>query len=164
MRRRVAAWRPGISNMIDNRGREVPLCRRSSLRPDVPSRARAALARADLASGRYIVSILIGVTSIAVVPVTTTLMFDWPPWRERWPAVLIAAFAIPLFVALYFRVRIGQPGFEENAREAMLAACLCPSCALELHAGVVESDGCTVCPECGAAWRLSMQIVYPNPR
>ncbi len=30
----------------------------------------------------------------------------------------------------------------------------CPACFYELDGLARESDGCTVCPECGAAWRL----------
>lgn len=46
------------------------------------------------------------------------------------------------------------PERDAGARtEALLAVRRCPSCAYSLHGGP-ESDGCTVCPECGAAWRL----------
>ncbi len=31
----------------------------------------------------------------------------------------------------------------------------CPACQYELTALEPEADGCTVCPECGGAWRLS---------
>lgn len=37
---------------------------------------------------------------------------------------------------------------------AFLEACLCPSCGYELRGLPTEEDGCTVCPECGAAWRV----------
>ena len=30
----------------------------------------------------------------------------------------------------------------------------CPGCGFDLVPSPVEADGCTVCPECGAAWRL----------
>src|SRR5690606_24881404 len=33
-----------------------------------------------------------------------------------------------------------------------LGACAC--CGYDLRKGVPDLDGCTVCPECGAAWRL----------
>ncbi len=38
--------------------------------------------------------------------------------------------------------------------EALLAVRRCASCAY-LLGGEPEADGCTVCPECGAAWRLA---------
>ncbi len=31
---------------------------------------------------------------------------------------------------------------------------ICPSCAYPLAGVRLEPDGCTVCPECGTAWRL----------
>lgn len=30
----------------------------------------------------------------------------------------------------------------------------CPSCRYPLDGAVLQRDGCTVCPECAAAWRL----------
>lgn len=40
------------------------------------------------------------------------------------------------------------------AVRAMTRAGLCPACAYRIHGCEPEADGCTVCPECGAAWRL----------
>jgi hypothetical protein len=40
------------------------------------------------------------------------------------------------------------------AFRAALAMELCPACGYSLTATTPESDGCTVCPECGAAWKL----------
>ncbi len=37
--------------------------------------------------------------------------------------------------------------------QQILASGYCPSCAFSLEGLVVESDGCVVCPECGAAWK-----------
>lgn len=37
-----------------------------------------------------------------------------------------------------------------NARNAV-----CPGCMYELDESLSESDGCTVCPECGAAWSIA---------
>ena len=36
----------------------------------------------------------------------------------------------------------------------MLAAPMCPACHHLLTGVPAQADGCTVCPECGAAWRL----------
>jgi hypothetical protein len=30
----------------------------------------------------------------------------------------------------------------------------CPACAFDLRGLTADPDGCTICPECGAAWRL----------
>ncbi len=38
----------------------------------------------------------------------------------------------------------------------------CPVCEYRLDNLAVEEDGCTVCPECGAAWRLAEQPGTPS--
>jgi len=43
----------------------------------------------------------------------------------------------------------------KHARQAMLRAGLCPSCAYQIYEIPPDPDGCIICPECGAAWRLS---------
>ena len=42
----------------------------------------------------------------------------------------------------------------EHLDETLLAFGLCPGCSEDLHACVVEADGCRVCPVCAGAWRL----------
>src|SRR5690606_27708851 len=43
----------------------------------------------------------------------------------------------------------------EHAIVAMTRSGLCPSCAYGIGGIPPEPDGCTVCPECTAAWRLT---------
>lgn len=38
---------------------------------------------------------------------------------------------------------------------AMLAEWRCPSCAYDLRHLKAHEDGCVICPECGAAWRVN---------
>ena len=40
-------------------------------------------------------------------------------------------------------------------RRSMALRRLCASCAYDLSANEPEPDGCTVCPECSAAWRFA---------
>ena len=42
----------------------------------------------------------------------------------------------------------------KHARRAMLRSGLCPACAYKLDGVEPDADACTVCPECGAAWRV----------
>jgi hypothetical protein len=37
---------------------------------------------------------------------------------------------------------------------AYLACGRCPSCGYKIEHVAAEGDGCVVCPECGAAWRI----------
>ncbi len=41
-----------------------------------------------------------------------------------------------------------------DGRNAMLRFRICPACGYNLRKSEPESDGCIVCPECAAAWRL----------
>lgn len=38
--------------------------------------------------------------------------------------------------------------------ECLILIGVCPQCGYDLGSLRPEADGCTVCPECGAAWRL----------
>lgn len=42
----------------------------------------------------------------------------------------------------------------QYAIDAMKRVGRCPSCAYRIDGVTPEGDGCTVCPECGGAWRL----------
>lgn len=41
-----------------------------------------------------------------------------------------------------------------RARTACVRARICPACGYDLAGLDRQADGCTPCPECGAAWRL----------
>ncbi len=43
--------------------------------------------------------------------------------------------------------------FPDRAAARLLDRGRCPTCMYDLSALTPERDGCTVCPECGAAWR-----------
>jgi hypothetical protein len=43
----------------------------------------------------------------------------------------------------------------QDAVRQCLGRRLCPSCGYDLAGLEAGADGCTVCPECGAAWRLA---------
>ena len=43
------------------------------------------------------------------------------------------------------------------AKRAVLSIGHCPSCTYRLFDIEEESDGCTVCPECGGSWKLNNQ-------
>jgi hypothetical protein len=63
---------------------------------------------------------------------------------------MIFAFCAGQFVSM-FRYR---PMLEWIAGRR-LGMCQCASCQYALDGILPEPDGCTVCPECGAAWKLS---------
>ncbi|MEM9374416.1 MAG: hypothetical protein AAGA55_12310 [Planctomycetota bacterium] len=45
-----------------------------------------------------------------------------------------------------------------DARDAMLEWARCPHCAHGIDGIPPEKDGCTVCPECAAAWRVEEPV------
>jgi len=66
-----------------------------------------------------------------------------------------------LFVFVLFGVVFAAAIFVSDAgraptvvRRVLLEHSLCPGCASDLLDVEPNSDGCTVCPECGAAWKL----------
>jgi hypothetical protein len=68
-----------------------------------------------------------------------------------WSAFLALLAVVIGFVSV---ARLMRP----YAFRAALAMELCPACGYSLAATTPESDGCTVCPECGASWK------FPRPR
>jgi hypothetical protein len=64
---------------------------------------------------------------------------------------LTPLWAFPMFIwFVSSRVRFSR------VRAAMLRHCRCPHCGYDLEGlPVEETDGGTVCPECGCAWRLA---------
>ena len=133
--------------MIDGRGPQVHRCARSSWPADLPRYVRRALGRAEMGSryfaGSYALTLLAGL-AIGVMMVPIRL------------ALTAGAVAASVFVALIFvHTRIWHHGYEAIARDAMFSFGRCPSCAYELRAAPIQDDGCSVCPECGAAWRLT---------
>lgn len=79
-------------------------------------------------------------------------------WDGRIATVSVEAAMFIVLGWLVVWLCVGTPtmrGMHEriHRRLAHLRMCLC--CGYELEGIPAESDGCTVCPECGAAWRLT---------
>lgn len=73
-----------------------------------------------------------------------------------WTPVLFGM-AIPAL--FYFRTRAIHRGMADTLRTTLLAEGHCASCGYSMRGLAPQADGCTPCPECGAAWRLD-----PGPR
>lgn len=61
-----------------------------------------------------------------------------------------------VFPGMLFGIEMARFGWRspQHAIDAMIRVRLCPSCGYSLYECEPKPDGCTVCPECGAAWRL----------
>lgn len=73
------------------------------------------------------------------------------PWAQ-----IVAAAGIFAFVFLYATPALGYINAKHPKllRRAILARKHCLWCKYDISSLEAASDGCTVCPECGAAWRL----------
>lgn len=81
--------------------------------------------------------------------------FDWEGLLFGSLAVLIGLSFSSLVVSLYSYIYVWKSA--EHGRDALLASGLCPSCGYGIVGVRCEPDGCTVCPECDAAWRMGFQ-------
>lgn len=63
-----------------------------------------------------------------------------------------------VIVGSYFRRRAGFRKGLGKVRRTMLDASLCPSCTHSLQGLPRHKDGCVICPECGAAWRVDALV------
>jgi hypothetical protein len=76
----------------------------------------------------------------------------WHGWADL-PRLLFYGMALGV---VWWTARWMFPtGRLELIRRAMLVDHRCPQCAYQLALLPLEPDGCTVCPECGAAWKLA---------
>lgn len=81
--------------------------------------------------------------------------FDWQALLFVSFAVLVAMSFSSLVVSLYSYIYVWKSA--QHGRDALLASGLCPSCGYGIVGVRPEPDGCTVCPECSAAWRTGSQ-------
>jgi hypothetical protein len=68
-----------------------------------------------------------------------------------WFHVVFMLVPISVLAATWSLVRSGTP---QGMKDALLAAGRCPSCAYRIDQLPIQNDGCTICPECAAAWVL----------
>ncbi len=66
-------------------------------------------------------------------------------------AMVCGAGIIATLFTFYFKLQMINP---ERLVRLMLEHRQCPACDYNLRSLPMEHDGCTVCPECGAAWRM----------
>lgn len=85
---------------------------------------------------------------------TVWFVLEWVRRGEDVLSLALVVFAWFLAAAWPAWVRFESRGW---CRKAPLSLPICAVCAYELVDLAPEPDGCTVCPECGAAWRLDAQ-------
>ncbi len=86
--------------------------------------------------------------SFGGVPTLALAMHTTLPAVLAWPLILgMIAGIVLLAITLVRAMR------KSLHASAWLALGLCPGCAYRISDIQAESDGCRVCPECGAAWQ-----------
>ncbi len=121
---------------------------------EIPAAARGDIedqAKADFrADRRWKIELAIGVTVFMGILVALLVT----PGLGYHPAM----FAMPPLVVVVF-VWAGRRYLRDRYHRVILTKGYCPSCGYRLVSARPEGDGCTVCPECGAAWRLPEEPV-----
>jgi hypothetical protein len=110
------------------------------------------LARAFLIQAGFLLGLL-GIFGVMYLLEVRELAPDRPPPPPRiiWDALVISVGCVILWAVF----RAIRPRTAARAVKACLEFGHCPACAYRVHGAPVYGDGCTVCPECGAAWRLA---------
>lgn len=76
-------------------------------------------------------------------------------------SVLMFVFVPPVIALGYIWRRQMEVAIERLEAGRVKLPPVCPSCHYDLVGLSSQSDGCTVCPECGAAWRFTP--IQSNP-
>lgn len=152
---------PGAIRITDDRGRRVPLTPPELLLPGVgdadrrlrllaaTDRPRPAVTRREVRRGlAYGLMALPVFLAVGVAPVLLTSYVRPALWVRF--LVMIPLGALPALLTLLIIRRVAP----ERIATTYLWANLCGSCGYDLAAVEPEADGCRVCPECGAAWRI----------
>jgi hypothetical protein len=71
-------------------------------------------------------------------------------WRGVWPFLQFSLFAFTTYMT-WHEIRHKSAG---RIVLALVRVGVCASCGYSLEGLRVEDDGCAVCPECGAAWKV----------
>lgn len=95
--------------------------------------------------------VCIGFVGAAVIVRAAPRAANWFDVFLRYEEVTTAAIFIPVLAwLLCSRSRRS----EMKAIRFALERLSCPACAYDLTGAAPAKDGCTVCPECGAAWQM----------
>ncbi len=101
---------------------------------------------------------LLTVPAVALILAVQHFVYAWNPLPMLDPvwssAILALAIALVLRWLRPWLLGIVRPGRAAQTRSRFVDALLCPACAHDLKGVPPRDDGCTVCPECGAAWRV----------
>jgi hypothetical protein len=139
--------------ITDDRGRKWTLCSIAEVWEAVPEERQEALVMADLGSTFKAIAVIVAVFAM-VLGVTVVVTRGWGSLSAY--GVLVWPLAIALPIATVSLLQWKHHGGRRAQRAVALLAALrrCAACGYDLSVIIPEPDGCRLCPECGAAWRL----------
>ncbi len=106
--------------------------------------------------------ILIVPTAVTAMILIVLVISALTPASWRWvPGVLFIGMILSCLGLALAWSRIRRAGyFGESPLDLRLKRGRCAACEYDLRLLSKDPDGCTICPECGAAWRLAQGV--PN--
>jgi hypothetical protein len=141
--------------VIDDRGDERPLYNLGSfVRPESE---RGVLSDAEMralrkrARGGWLWTFWLNLTPALGLGIFALFLFRGPSSRSTVELLGSGGLVLGLAVSLWYKARRGD---EADMHAALLDAGRCPSCAYPIADRPLEPDGCRLCHECGAAWRI----------
>lgn len=161
----------------DDRGRTVPLADLYGIFPRLPPRPMPKWLQNDVIkwipmcpeksrwrwvrNAGFLLVAGIGVTALPLFLgwVLTLLLHSvpFPPSHRLSPAM----FVLGLFLSLLLTARVLWWTTSKHVARTIATRIVhhrrCGSCVYDIRSTPEEPDGCTVCPECGAAWKLTPQ-------
>ncbi len=102
--------------------------------------------------------LILGITGVCAA---YGLVIMWSPtsaWQVALNVVLAIIGGVAFWQGLLSLSRSMRIRYARRIMNAMAQEGLCCSCGYDLWGLPTESDGCVVCPECGAAWKASEPV------
>jgi hypothetical protein len=147
------------TRITDHRGRVAPICEPAALPDTVSPALRFAVKRAN---EHRIVHVLMTVVGAFVVAIACRWAFNAAGLRRRPlspdPPARVIVISVVLGSLLVLITLVAGAFVARRRTTFAMAACLdagrCPCCCYELTEVPPQADNTTLCPECGAAWRM----------
>jgi hypothetical protein len=128
------------------------MCKAKALPPTASRYIRNSVWGAHIANP---ISILLsGAVGMAIPEVIS--VYPFKGWSEVWHGLVFMVVIFPIIIVpvwLIFR-QVAKQSKIPFAIRVCVKNGICSACGYNIKGLEPQDDGCTVCPECGAAWRL----------
>ena len=104
--------------------------------------------------------IILSVFGLGTFSADTVLLIFFGKYSNRSTLILVGLAFVTVALGLtYWPVLSGH--FRTHTFNYFLSRSQCPACLADLRGQAIEDDGCVVCPECHAAWKITDQVSQP---